>query len=1336
MTQPRRRQSAAIPSGYKPLTGSARPPMAGARLLGRLDPQERVTVTVLVRPRPGSPALPDHRHWELTPPGKRRFPSAEEFTATYGSGEEELAAVADFLAAHGLTIEEQHAGRGRVVATGSAAHVGQAFAITLNRYEAPRRPLGRGVRRDDGRVVPPSGDGATQEYRGFEGPVHVPAKLLEVITAVIGLDNRRLGAPAGSGDPSSANSLSPVALAALYNFPTVSATGQTIGLFADASGGACFLQSDITSFINGLPQGHRTPPNVNAIGLKVGSTTYTNDTTPITDGTENGDAYEITQDISTAAAIAQGANINVYMTEDTEAGWEAWLNRAIVPDPGDNPPIALSASWVMKFSDDTGAIGDPNTKGTIAYTMTGLFQKAAAAGITVFLPIGDWGADDQIVDGNCHVAYPNSDPWVTSCGGTIIGSVSGSSFEEWVWSDANNSSSPFGPNSTTPADFGSTGGGVSDTFSTPSYQTSAGVSPTSKNDNKVRRGVPDITGMVALTGFLMNGSGYGFTGTSCVAPLYAGLAAVLVAAIGQRIGFLNTPFYADPSICNDVTVGNNNSGDTPPPHIPATPYYTAGTGWDACSGWGSVDGTRLLTALIDTLVTQTIEFWVSKSTYGVDEVADSKTWPNAFSLVLDGFAPYQLPGALPTPTFSGTFDTFPGMTISPNSSGPRWQDPSATYSVQRLEFPFDVAFTAASLNSFPATGSAPLEELLKASITAAGKPLAAETVIELVPGADPYFTNIDPNADNVFWLSQDLRVFTATPGIDNTPVTGPGTPPRLTPASNTAIDASAGYSYIRALIGYLNDNFSDPGGTDPLPTLPGQAGALTGDSSVTPTTATSGGTAFINYNFAIARVRLRGAQGTQAAPVKVFFRLFLTQSNDTDYQPTTTYLSALDASSLPASPLVGASEETIPFFATANLVAQTDYGSGGVNNQTITISSGDGVWAYFGCFLNVYDPGNVVNGKAVNAWLVGTHHCLVAQIAYDDAPIENAGGVTLSPENSDKLAQRNLQVTASDNPGPLAGHRVPQTFDLRPSKVAGPLPGVLADGPDELMIDWGGAPVGAVATIYWPALDPAGVIALADELYALHTLTVASEANTIQMPVTRGITYVPIPTAKKENIAGLFTVDLPGTVTTGEEFEIIIRRLAYRSIERDEPGAAAEAREVANGHVSRNWRYVIGTFQVTIPVATRHELLAPEESTLAILKWRLGKMAESDRWHAVLTRYISYIRARVDAFGGDSAAIPPSPFGYGPILDIRFDRGERRVVGKVTAVAYDRFGDFEGFVVTTEHGRAHRYHASERAIESVVRFAWLDRALIEVRSREHEPAVATSIVLLRPGGSP
>jgi hypothetical protein len=140
----------------------------------------------------------------------------------------------------------------------------------------------------------------------------------------------------------------------------------------------------------------------------------------------------------------------------------------------------------------------------------------------------------------------------------------------------------------------STGGGVSDQFPRPPYQVHAGILPKSKNDGGVRRGLPDVAGMVAMTGFVIAGvgnqSGYG---TSAVAPLYAGLIATINAFLGHNTGLLNPTLYRHgPRICNDIREGNNDSS-----YAPDAPFYTAGVGWDPCTGWGSINGRRLLAGI-------------------------------------------------------------------------------------------------------------------------------------------------------------------------------------------------------------------------------------------------------------------------------------------------------------------------------------------------------------------------------------------------------------------------------------------------------------------------------------------------------------------------------------------------------------------------------------------------------------------------------------------------------------------------------------------------------------------------------------------------------------------
>ncbi|PWU07888.1 MAG: hypothetical protein C5B51_08890 [Terriglobia bacterium] len=681
-----------------------------------------------------------------------------------------------------------------------------------------------------------------------------------------------------------------------------------------------------------------------------------------------------------------------------------------------------------------------------------------------------------------------------------------------------------------------------------------------------------------------------------------------------------------------------------------------------------------------------LSFWVDKSTYGVDEVTDvihsasGGTFPEAFFLVLEGFNINQFNAlGIGAPALSGAFAALPGLSMTAHPA--EFEDPNPNVP-QRIRFSFDVTFTTATLAAFPAAGNPPVFELLNAQINVGGNPLpdaTAATQFELIAGADPYFTNIDPQQDNVFYLSQDLRVFTATPRRNATPVAG-------APAF-TSDSFDGAYNYIQGVLGFLNDpanGFTD-GTNDPFASgvIPQPADSLSSDSSVSAVTIQGGFPPqfFNNYNFAISRVRLRGTAGPggEARNVRVFFRMWSTQTADTGFDPSSTYLSQLD-SGHPRFPLPAPDSHTVPFFATGNAPDPNDpnnpeYGTNGINNRTITIDTGDTKWAYFGCFLNVFDPANVVNGSRVQALMAGTHHCLVAEIAFDDAPIVNANGVVESPENSDKLAQRNLQVTISDNPGPAVTHLIPQTFDLKPGRAISTTPGDLTDYPDELMIDWGNTPAGSRAQIFWPQIDASAVLGLANRLYGTHLLT-AADANTIEAPVTRGVTYVPIPSGQTENIAGLISVQLPTNISVGQEFNLLVRRVSTREVviieapgiaaprpaAPDKPARATALPEGTDGggtfphpdippgpptppHTTLNWRYVTGTFQVKIPVTTEEVMLRPDQDALAVFKWRLENMPVGSRWHPVVERQIDFLSQRIIGLGGDPDAIPPSPDG-------------------------------------------------------------------------------------------
>jgi len=104
--------------------------------------------------------------------------------------------------------------------------------------------------------------------------------------------------------------------------------------------------------------------------------------------------------------------------------------------------------------------------------------------------------------------------------------------------------------------------------------------------------------------------------------------------------------------------------------------------------------------------------------------------------------------------------------------------------------------------------------------------------------------------------------------------------------------------------------------------------------------------------------------------------------------------------------------------------------------------------------------------------------------------------------------------------------------------------------PDELMIDWRNTPRSA-AEIYWPAVNTAEMLAMADKLYPGHALT-AADAHTIGCTVHPGMTYIPLPTATSGSFAGLtsITLQLPSGIHYGEEFTVVVRRVTSRRVER------------------------------------------------------------------------------------------------------------------------------------------------------------------------------------------
>jgi hypothetical protein len=1322
------------PSDLHPIKGSERPRGERSRLIERLDAGESIEISFILRSRPDGPPLPDHDHWLKTPPGRRRFLSAREFAETYGASQDDLDAVANFAHSHGLTVLEWQVGPAVVTARGTVAQINAAFGIVLNRYESPRHVSKRPRRHEsqrDGQANAP-----TQVHRGFDGPVRIPAALVDIVTAVFGLDNRILGGTNGSGDPPGSGSIDVPTLAQLYNFPNTGAANQTIGIFNGNGNGGNYDPQDITDYINGLPAGYNTQPTIVEVDLTVDGTTFTNDPSGTLD-------FEITQDIETASAVAQGVTVQVYCSTSTEDGWRAFLGRVMAPQGSENMPVVCSSSWFINSRDDSGSAGQG-----LLDTLSGMYAKLAPLGISIFIASGDEGANSGI-DTSCHVQYPGSDPWITSCGGTMLSRNSGTPptiKDEWVWSDESGG-------------WGATGGGVSDYFAAPSYQTENGVSPVSLNDNKVRRGVPDIAGMVALSGLRMNGSGFTFTGTSCVDPLYAGLTAVLVQALGEPIGFLNPTLYAlGNAVCNDITFGNND-----PNFSPDSPFYSAGTGWDACTGWGSLDGTKLLNAF-KRLYRKSCSFILDRSTFGKDEVDVVSTYPQAFWVLVEGFRPSELgltagnlnsPPLIPQVSYAVDPSLTPAQATAIQNmlsvsqfSGPVVAEDSSLPNVpQGFLFPFTVAFNGDQ--GFVAL--APLTSTLvtlSASITAAGTTVDGSAQIELGTFEDPYFLDVNPNDSSLpFWLSFDLRFFKMA--------VAPGHSASRFGATMTD-NANGAPGFIAAAINNLTQGGGTAGGDsfDPGLSQDEEASALEFQQQ-----DEHGNFVF---NFAVARVRLLGkTAGAQAQKVRVFFRLFQAQTTNTDFDTATTYRAESDGLAYGVTvPLMGVQDDqngnpeyvTIPFLASArNNVAgpanMQDQGEDTPNAYTITVNPGVEVDSFFGCWLDINQPqqkflpssppaGNW-DGPWTAQWssnppsvqsiqeaiTAAPHQCLIAEIRFDDTPIPPGANAA----TTDKLAQRNIAWIDGPNPGIAASRRMSHPMQVKPTPIG-------SANPDELMIFWGATPAASRAVLYLPALKAVDILNLANARYPEHDIRVV-DPHTVTFG-TGGVRFVPLPPGTAL-AAGLLAVDLPEGVRKGDAYRVIVRQVTDAApppvIEID----SRAIRRIAIPKQPPGWRRVSGAFQFAITISTKQQLLLREERLLALMRWIWGHMPAHKRWYPVLQRYIGDLAGRVKGFGGDPAQIGPSETGQVPGLvhhrPPHHGGHPQDVCGKVAGIVYDHFGDFAGFIVEDESGEHHRFESRERPMLDVVQRAWEQRSRVLVvreRLRRSEPR---SVILLAGG---
>jgi hypothetical protein len=752
------------------------------------------------------------------------------------------------------------------------------------------------------------------------------------------------------------------------------------------------------------------------------------------------------------------------------------------------------------------------------------------------------------------------------------------------------------------------------------------------------------------------------------------------------------------------------------------------------------------------LVQRAVTLITERDHYGQDEIDAARTQPGGpvvktgLRLQIDGYTARELgitgassTGVAPTIAFS------PSTGVSASCSSVQSSDNTfPPDELQTFFYNYDVNFGATDIAFTSFTG---LTEPVTVSTSYLG--FTPSGVVTFMKQPDPYILQ----GSQDWWLSSDVRLIQVA-------------------ETDTVFDQTLAvganpYTYLQSLITALEGGAS---GFDQNTT---EANEIV---TVAPL-AVRGGQMVNVYNFAIARVHYQ-ALSTPANTVRVFFRLFAANSTATNFEPTTTFrrfpvnypvptaqygeqcipTNGVDASGYVSIPCFAQARKSATQAGAANSLPGLQQDSNNVRNLPAT--GGPIENFFYGALLDINQTAPVLpqtppSGNEDGPWpsqpssnpmqtlsqafIRNEHTCVVAEIAFDPDPVTTG----VPPYNTDKLAQRNISWSYVANPGHPASRRALETFEVRPT------PPGLAPGetPDELLIDWTNVPIGQTAEIYLPGVDADWVLRAAGQLYPNNRLS-RVDAHTIGC-LTDGLTLIPLPPGAGDgaNFAGLMTIQLPYGIRKGHSYTVVVRQLTNATASTPPPPPPPppialpelELAAVGEGEL-RRWREVLGIFQITIPVSTREQMVENEEIRLSIFRWIFQGIPVSNRWYPVMERYLAELAEKVRALGSDPDKILPSQNGYDGIPPYgephprpgrRDDRDLEEFTGKIDAVAYDHFGDFEGFVLELFSGEQRRFESREWAVQTLALRAWEERILVTVVVNRHRAHIPLTLMLRR-----
>lgn len=494
-------------------------------------------------------------------PQYHHYLSASEFADRFGVSRGDVNRVTAWLEGHGMTVDEVPEGNRSIVFSGTASQVQSAFGVEIRRFRV--NGLLHHATASDPEIP-----------EAFAGVVRGPVTLHDFPRKPMHAQPHAVLPDFTYGGY---HYLAPGDFAAIYNAATlygngIDGTGQTVAIVGRTN----ILLSDVQTFRSqfGLPS---NDPAIVLNGSNPGIIS-------------SGEETEADLDVEWSGAIAPKATIKFVVSASTNTTDGVDLSAQYIVSHNLAPVLSVS------FGSCEAYMGSSELS-----FYNGLWQQAAAEGITAFVASGDSGAagcdysgastatGGRAVNGLC------SSPYSVCVGGTEFSEGSNAGL---YWSGANSTGAqasalgyiPEAAWNESGSDGGyglaATGGGASNTYSKPAWQNGLGVPADGKRD------VPDVALSAAgHDGYLIYQEGglYYVGGTSAASPSFAGLMALVNQNTGSSQGNANVNFYAlagnqangGAAVFHAMTGGDNT--------VPGVVGFTASANYNQATGLGSVD---------------------------------------------------------------------------------------------------------------------------------------------------------------------------------------------------------------------------------------------------------------------------------------------------------------------------------------------------------------------------------------------------------------------------------------------------------------------------------------------------------------------------------------------------------------------------------------------------------------------------------------------------------------------------------------------------------------------------------------------------------------------------